>query len=153
LGKSSTPDVGYEEQENLAVPANLISRKENSMATTAIETTSTSKEKVRDWTKPAAMAIPKEGYLSLENGRYGPVYPRTQACYGFTIIAKIKPGREDTIRAYGKTIEGAIEDTPDVLATLKLHYLRWVLSNIGRTHTSCTRESSIRISTSTPKMQ
>jgi hypothetical protein len=93
LGKSSTADVGYEEQENLAVPANPISLKENSMATTAIETPSTLKEKVRDWTKPAAMAIPKEGYLSLENGRYGPVYPRTPACYGFTIIAKIKPGR------------------------------------------------------------
>jgi hypothetical protein len=102
------------------------------MATTAIETPSTPKEKVRDWMKPAAMAIPKEGYLSLKNGRYGPVYPRTPACHGFTIIAKIKPGREDTIRAYGKTIEKAIEDMPDALATLKLHYLRWVLFDIGK---------------------
>ena len=49
----------------------------------------------RDWTKPAAMAIPKEGYFKLEQGRYGPIYPRTPACYGFTIIAKIKPGREE----------------------------------------------------------
>ena|SRR5438067_13420151 len=31
-----------------------------------------------DWTKPAAMAIPKEGYFQLEQGRYGPIYPRTQ---------------------------------------------------------------------------
>ena len=30
-----------------------------------------------DWTKPAAMAIPKEGYFKLEQGRYGPVYPQT----------------------------------------------------------------------------
>ena len=55
-----------------------------------------------DWTQPRAMAIPKEGYFQLQNGRYGPTYPRTPACYGFTIIAKIKPGREETIRAYGK---------------------------------------------------
>ena len=47
-----------------------------------------------DWTKPAAMAIPKEGYFKLEQGRYGPVFPRTPANYGFTIIAKVKPGRE-----------------------------------------------------------
>ena len=78
------------------------------------------------------MAIPKEGYFELQNGRYGPVYPRTPACYGFTIIAKIKPGREDAIRAYGKTIQGAIADLPDALATLKLHYLRWVLFDIGK---------------------
>ena len=45
-----------------------------------------------DWTKPAAMAIPKEGYFKPENGRYGPLFPKTPACYGFTIIAKIKPG-------------------------------------------------------------
>ena len=84
-----------------------------------------------NWTKPAAMAIPKEGYLELKQGRYGPTYPRTPACHGFTIIAKIKPGREATIRAYGKTIEEAIAGTPDALAVLKLHYLRWVLFDIG----------------------
>src|SRR4051794_39596868 len=47
-----------------------------------------------DWTKPAAMALPKEGYFQREEGRYGPVYPRTPANYGFTIIVKVKPGRE-----------------------------------------------------------
>jgi len=102
------------------------------MAATVIEAPTTREEKVRDWTKPAAMAIPKEGYVSLKNGRYGPIYPRTPACHGFTIIAKIKPGREDTIRGYGKTIETAIADIPDVLETLKLHYLRWVLFDIGK---------------------
>ena len=84
-----------------------------------------------DWTKPAAMAIPKEGYFKLEQGRYGPILPKTPANYGFTIIAKIKPGREEVIRAYGTTIEKAVADTPNVLAPLKLHYLRWVLFNIG----------------------
>src|SRR2546429_711300 len=100
------------------------------MATVAPATPSTPKE--RDWTKPQAMAIPKEGYFKLQDGRYGPVYPRTPACYGFTLIAKIKPGREDAIRAYGKTIEKAIADLPEALATLKLHYLRWVLFDIGK---------------------
>ena len=55
-------------------------------------------EKEIDPTKPQAMAIPKEGYFNLKNGRYGPLYPRTPACYGFTIIAKVKPGREGVIR-------------------------------------------------------
>jgi hypothetical protein len=99
------------------------------MATAATATPSTLKE--RDWTKPSAIAIPREGYFTPKQGRYGPIYPQTPACHGFTIIAKIKPGREDAIRAYGKTIEKAIADLPDALATLKLHYLRWVLFEIG----------------------
>lgn len=85
-----------------------------------------------DWTKPVAVAIPKEGFFKLEEGRYGPIYPKTPACHGFTIIAKIKPGREETIRAYGKAIETTIADLPEALAVLKLHYLRWVLFDIGQ---------------------
>jgi len=92
---------------------------------------SPSKQDERDWTKPAAMAIPKEGYFELRKGRYGATYPQTPACYGFTIIAKIKPGTEDAIREYGKRIEKTIRDLPDALAVLKLHYLRWVLFDIG----------------------
>jgi len=78
------------------------------------------------------MAIPKEGYFKLEQGRYGPIYPRTPACYGFTIIAKIKPGREQTIREYGNKIEETIKGLPSGLEVLKLHYLRWVLFDIGK---------------------
>jgi hypothetical protein len=84
-----------------------------------------------DWTKPAAMAIPKEGYFKLEQGRYGPIFPRTPANYGFTVIAKVKPGRENAIREYGKTIEEAVKGDPTVLAPLRLHYLRWVLFDVG----------------------
>jgi hypothetical protein len=86
--------------------------------------------KEADWTKPAAMAIPKEGYFTLQQGRYGAVYPRTPACYGFTIIAKVKPGRDAIVREYGNTIEQTIRNLPDGLAVLKLHYLRWVLFDI-----------------------
>ncbi|MGB6976961.1 MAG: hypothetical protein WBE18_05865 [Gammaproteobacteria bacterium] len=58
------------------------------------------------------------------------MYPKTPACYGFTIIAKIKPDKEEVIREYGKKIEKTIAELPDALAVLKLHYLRWVLFNI-----------------------
>ena len=88
--------------------------------------------KETDWSKPAAMAIPKEGYFTVQNGRYGPTYPCTPACYGFTIIAKIKPGTEEGIRQYGNTIEKTIAGLPDALEVLKLHYLRWVLFDIGK---------------------
>jgi hypothetical protein len=88
-----------------------------------------------DWTKPAAMAIPKQGYFKLEQGRYGPVFPKTPANYGFTIIAKVKPGREQAIREHGNVIEQAVAENPSVLAPLKLHYLRWVLFDIrGETY-------------------
>jgi hypothetical protein len=85
----------------------------------------------QDWSKPAAMAIPKEGYFELERGRYGPIFPRTPACYGFSIIAKVKEGREEAIREHGKTIEAAITADPEYLAPLKLHYLRWLLFDVG----------------------
>jgi hypothetical protein len=75
---------------------------------------------------PAAAAIPRHDD-SWEMGKYGPLWPRTPANYGFTIIARVKPGRAETIRAYGPKIVAALEGAPDVLAPLKLHYLRWVL--------------------------
>jgi len=84
-----------------------------------------------DWTKPAAMAIPKEGYFKLEQGRYGPIYPKTPANYGFSILAKIKPGTEEKIRQHGHTIEKGVAENPSLLAVLKLHYLRWLVFNIG----------------------
>ena len=82
-------------------------------------------------THPSAMALPPKGYTKEIRGRYGPTFPQTPANYGFTIIAKIKPGTEKAIRAYGKTVEDAVAGSPDVLAPLQLHYLRWVLFDIG----------------------
>ena len=60
-----------------------------------------------DWTKPAAMAIPKGGYFEgkAEQGSYGPIFPKTPASYGFSIIAKIIPGREQVFYQYAKNIE------------------------------------------------
>ena len=76
--------------------------------------------------KPQAVVIPKETD-HLEQGKYGPIFPKTPACYGFTIIAKVKPGRAETIRNYGSALANALEADPYLLAPLKLHYLRWVL--------------------------
>jgi hypothetical protein len=76
--------------------------------------------------EPAAVVIPKD-LGKLEQGKYGPVFPKTPACYGFTIIAKVKPGRAEAIRNHGLKLAKAIEANPSVLAPLKLHYLRWLL--------------------------
>jgi hypothetical protein len=88
--------------------------------------------KTQDWSKPAAMAIPKGGFVQdkVEQGRYGPIFPKSPACYGFSILAKIIPGREGVFHDYAKTIEKTIAAQPDALAVLKLHYLRWVLFQI-----------------------
>jgi hypothetical protein len=79
---------------------------------------------------PEAVAIPKND-PSWEMGKHGPIWPRTPACYGFTIIARVKPGRAETIRGYGHTIVAALQADPAFLAPLKLHYLRWVLFDDG----------------------
>jgi len=42
-------------------------------------------------------------------------------------MAKIIPGREEVFYEYARNIEQAVAGQPDVLAVLKLHYLRWVL--------------------------
>ncbi|MGH9463008.1 MAG: hypothetical protein ACRD1X_17495 [Vicinamibacteria bacterium] len=76
--------------------------------------------------KPQAVVIPKETD-HLEQGKYGPIFPKTPACYGFTIIAKVKPGKAEAMRKYGKKLAAALEVDPYMLAPLKLHYLRWVL--------------------------
>src|SRR4030088_2868768 len=93
--------------------------------------------KREDWTKPAATAIPKGGFFKdkVEQGRYGPIFPKTPACYGFSIIAKIIPGREEFFYGYAKNIEPAVGSQSDILAVLKLHYLRWNLFDIkGETY-------------------
>ena len=83
---------------------------------------------LKDWTKPAAMAIPEGGFLPdrVEKGRYGQIYPRTPACHGFSILAKIIPGREKVFHESARNIEKTVASQPDCLAVLKLHYLRWV---------------------------
>jgi hypothetical protein len=75
--------------------------------------------------KPVAVALPRADE-KLVKGRYGSLMPVTPA-NGFTLIAKVKPGCAEAIRAYGKRIEDTVRESPNALAVLRLHYLRWVL--------------------------
>ena len=68
--------------------------------------------------KPQAMALPKETD-HLEQGKYGPIFPKTPACYGFSVVAKVIPGREEHLYNHAKVIEKAIADNPDTLAVLR----------------------------------
>ena len=79
------------------------------------------------------MAIPEGGFDpdQVEQGRYGPIFPKTPACYGFSIIAKLIPGREPAVYEHARKIEKAVAEQPDCLAVLKLHYLRWLLFKIN----------------------
>lgn len=83
--------------------------------------------------RPSAMAIPAGGYLAdrVEHGRFGPIFPRTPLNYGFTIIARIIPGREPVFFEYARNIQAAVAATPDCLAVLQLHTLKWVLFEIN----------------------
>ena len=103
-----------------------------------------------DWTQPAAMAIPKEGFFKAEKGRYGPVFPKTPACYGFTIIAKIIPGREAPSASTGR-IEETIAGRPMPSPCSSSTTCGGCSSTSGATRTSCTRASSTPTSTSTPR--
>src|SRR4029079_12003828 len=85
----------------------------------------------QDWTKPTAIPLPKEGYFKEEKGRFGPAFTPAPPGPGFTVMVKVKPGREDAIRAYGKTVEEAVKGAPEVLKPLRLHYLKWVLFDVG----------------------
>ena len=48
--------------------------------------------KHNDWSKPAAMAIPKEGFFKLEQGRYGPLFPQ------YPRVPRLHDHREDQAR-------------------------------------------------------
>jgi hypothetical protein len=89
-------------------------------------------EPKNDWTKPAAMAIPKGGYFEdkIEQGRYGPIFPRTPAGYGFSVIAKLKPGGEEHLYNHAKVMEKAVAENPTFLMPLAAHSLRWVIFEI-----------------------
>lgn len=80
---------------------------------------------------PAAVAIPKRDD-AWEQGKYGPIWPRTPACHGFTVVANVRPGRAEAIRGHGRRVAEALKGDPHLLAPLKLHYLRWVLFDDDR---------------------
>jgi hypothetical protein len=50
-----------------------------------------SESKTQDWSKPVAMAIPKGGYFQdkIEQGRYGPIFPRAQTYKVIVIVVQL----------------------------------------------------------------
>ena len=50
--------------------------------------------KQQDWTQPAAMAIPKGGFSKdkVEQGRYGPIFPRDSSLLRLLDSRKDHPG-------------------------------------------------------------
>ena len=86
---------------------------------------------------PQPWPSPREDFPKTRLSKAGmdQFFPGTPACYGFSIIAKIIPGREAVFHEYAKNIEEAVAGQPDILAVLKLHYLRWNLFDIkGETY-------------------
>jgi hypothetical protein len=68
---------------------------------------------------PQAAVIPKDTDR-LPKGKYGPIFPRSPACYGFTIIANVKPGTAETIRDHGVKLVKALESDPHLLAPISI---------------------------------
>src|SRR5947207_13154815 len=84
----------------------------------------TDTQKQNDWTKPAAVAIPKGGFFpdKVEQGRYGPIFAKTPVWYGFSIIAKIIQCRGENFYEYGSNLEQGVTRAADLLASLRVHY-------------------------------
>ena len=109
-----------------------------------------------DWTKPAAMAIPKGGFNKdkVEQGRYGPIFPKTPACYGFSIMAKIIPGREDVLlRICSQHREGGGRAAGLSSPCSSCTIFAGCSSRSRARPTFSIRASSIPTSTSTPRMR
>ncbi|TGQ08682.1 MULTISPECIES: hypothetical protein [unclassified Mesorhizobium] len=88
--------------------------------------------KKQDWAQPVFMTIPKGGTFPeiVEEGRYGPIFPKTACCYGFSIFAKVKPGKEEAFYEHAQNVQKQFDENPTMIEAfepLKLHYLRWVL--------------------------
>ena len=65
------------------------------------------------WEHPVAMAIPKEGYFKLEQGRYGPIFPRPRPATVSPSSPRSCREVSRSISEYGKKIEEAVTGAPD----------------------------------------
>ena len=112
-----------------------------------------SESKTQDWSKPAAMAIPKGGYFQdkVEQGRYGPIFPKTPASYGFSILAKIIPGREEIFYEYAKTSKTRSPRSRTPLPSCSCITCAGCSFRSKGTPTSCTKAFSTPTSINIPK--
>ena len=66
------------------------------------------------------MAIPKEGCFTLEKGRYGPDLSQNAGVSRFFDRRKVKPGKEQAMRDYGKGIQVQSDDLSGFLFKLRI---------------------------------
>ena len=121
-------------------------------ATSAPATSAPATPTSQDWTKPAAMAIPKEGYFKLEQGRYGPIYPEDPR------LLRLHHHREDQARHGGghprvrqRRSRRRSPGCPTASPCSSCTTCAGCSSTSARTPTSCIRASSTPTSTSTPR--
>ena len=109
--------------------------------------------KHEDWTKPAAMAIPKGGYFAdkIEQGRYGPIFPKSPAGYGFSVMAKIIPGREEVFSNTPKPSRKRSPHSPTPWPSCSCITCAGCYSPSRGTPTSCIRAFSTPTSINIPK--
>ena len=104
------------------------------------------------WSKPAAIAIPKEGYFELERGRYGPVYPAHAGMLRLLDHRQgqggARRGRPRVRQADRRGDQGQPRRARAAAAALPA---LGCSSMSGRGCTSSTRASSAPTSTSTPR--
>ena len=132
----------------------LVSSSSKSTPTHQEAYTMSDASKQRSWTRPAAMAIPKGGFFKdkVEQGRYGPIFPKTPACYGFSILAKVIPGREERFYEHAGTSRRPSRPSPIVSLCSSCTTSSGCSSRSKGRPISCIRASSIRTLTSTPRM-
>ena len=101
-----------------------------------------------DWSKPKARAIPKEGYFTLQQGRYTPdVFPNTG-------VSWLHHHRQDQARHRSCNPRGTARASrrPSRRVRMRSAHCSCIIcggccSISAPTHTSCIKASSIRIST------
>ena len=84
-----------------------------------------------DWTKPAALAIPRRVTSSWSAGGTARSIPGRRPATDSRSSRRSKKAARRRSATYGKTDPGRQSPAPDVLAPLRLHYLRWVLFDVG----------------------
>ena len=91
----------------------------------------------QDWTKPAAMAIPKGESSRIRWNRADTVrsFPKLRRATASRSSRKSSPEGRSVSTSMPETSRRPSRSQPDCLAVLKLHYLRWVLFPIkGETY-------------------
>ena len=105
-----------------------------------------------DWSTPKAVAIPKEGYFTLEQGRYGADLSANAR------VSRLHDHREDQAGHRGRDprLRHSASRRPSTRTRTRSRRCSCITcdgccSTSAPTSTSCTRASSIRTSTSTPR--